>query len=257
MIHLNPCVWHCWLLILLNTSGGKVDSLSPRIGTGKIPAFGSSLLPLLHLSSKNDANADDAINDIDAEEANDFIGKASKISQPTKTDLYGEDELAGLLEMHKQLQSAMMPPQEPAELSAPKKIESPEDLFAGGLHSLILQTIDEIDEKKKGVEEEASQAQPWFSDSARKKVSKLDIIAVASDVDGTIIGFDQTIHPYTIDAINDAQKKSELKYVFPATGKTRWGARNSLGPKLSTFTEGPGVYCQVRATTSILFFDRI
>lgn len=252
MMHLNRCVWHFWFLALLNTSGLRIGALSPGLAIGKKATFGSSSPPLLRLSSKNDADDDDAPGESDVEDANDFIGKASGISQPSKTDLYSDDELAGLLEMHKQLQSAMMPPpQEPADPQTPQKIESPDDLFAGGLHDFILQTIDEIDEQaiKK---EDTPQDQSWFSESAREKISELDIIAVASDVDGTIVGFDQTIHPNTIGSIKAAQKSSKLKCIFPATGKTRWGARNSLGPELSSFTEGPGVYCQVRRDTSLI-----
>ncbi len=204
---------------------------------GKKSAVGSPSLPLLHL--KNSADDDDE------EEANDFLGQASKISQPIKTDLYGDDELMNLLEMHKQLQPAMMPSQTPSvEPTTPPKIESPEDLFAGGLHDMILQTLEDIEEEGKNNEDED---QSWFSASAREKVSKLDIIAVASDVDGTILGFEQTVHPNTINSIKAAVKSSKLT-MFPATGKTRWGARNSLGPELEIFTEGPGVYCQVSST---------
>ena len=246
MVQLNRCVWHCGFLALLNTSGLRIGALTPGIAIGKKATLGSSSLPVLRLSSKNDADDDGALSESDA---NDFIGKASGISQPSKTDLYGEDELAGLLDLHKQLQSAMMPPpQESADPQTPQKIESPDDLFAGGLHDFILQTIDEIDENA-NEKEETPQDQSWFSESARDKVSKLDIIAVASDVDGTIVGFDQMIHPNTIASIKAAQTSSKLSCIFPATGKTRWGARNSLGPELSSFTDGPGVYCQVRDMT--------
>lgn len=210
-------------------------ALTPGIAAGNKPAFGCSSLPLLSLSSKENADDD--------QDANEFDAKPPTNSRPTKADLYGEDELFSLLEMHKQLQPSMAPTQDPPP---PENIESPNDLFAGGLHDFILQTIDEIDEKAKEEEEQSTQAQPWISDSAREKISKLDIIAVASDVDGTIIGFDQKIHPSTIDSIKAAQKSSKLKWIFPATGKTRWGARNSLGSELSSLTEGPGVYNQVR-----------
>ena len=159
--------------------------------------------------------------------------------------------------MHQQLQSVMIPPpQESIEpTTTPQTIDSPKDLFAGGLHDFILQTIDEIETKEEQPEEDEPppqpQAQSWISDSARDKFSKLDIIAVASDVDGTIIGFNQKIHPRTTKSIKAAmQNNSELKWIFPATGKTRWGARNSLGPELACLTDGPGVYCQVRGVTT-------
>jgi len=215
-----------------------VKALATSRSLGKTTGFGRSQLPLLHLASTNndgdDGNgAPNETNDVDE---NDFIGRASKISQPTKSDLYGEDELAGLLNLHQQLQSAMAPP--PTEPSP--TIESPKDLFAGGLHDMILQTIEEIDDEKR--DDTERQNQPWISDDDRDKIS--NIIAVASDVDGTIVGFDQKIHPRTRDAINAALVSKKLKWIFPATGKTRWGARNSLGSELSRLTDGPGVYVQ-------------
>ena len=258
MMHSNLCVW-CYFgfLVVLIAGGGNVKALSSRISSGNKPVFGIiSSSPLLSLSSKNSADDDGHAvnNDVDSDpDSNDFLGQAEKISQPTKSDLYDDGELAGLLDLHQQLQSVMVPPpQESVEptttTTVPQTIDSPNDLFAGGLHDFILQTIDEIEEEK-----EEPQAQSWISDSAKDKFSKLDIIAVASDVDGTIVGFDQTIHPRTVDSIKAAisqKSSSELKWIFPATGKTRWGARNSLGPELACLTDGPGVYCQVRGVTT-------
>eukprot|EP00536_Pseudo-nitzschia_multiseries_P012940 jgi/Psemu1/210118/e_gw1.523.22.1 len=97
------------------------------------------------------------------------------------------------------------------------------------------------------IEEESNKPPPpeWIPDRVREKLSALNIIAVASDVDGTIIGSDQKVHPRTIQSIQVAKDDdSKLDWVFPATGKTRWGARNSLGPELACLTEGPGVYNQ-------------
>jgi hypothetical protein len=211
---------------------------------------------LLRLSSQKNADDDGVAGSDDSEDGatadggidfNDYVGKVSNISQPTKSDLYGDDELAGLLDLHQQLQSAMAPAPPPE--TTPQTIESPNDLFSGGLHDLILQTIDEIEEEEEEdtpPQQQRDESESWISEDTRDKLSKLDIIAVASDVDGTIIGFDQTIHPRTIEAIKAAQESSKLTWIFPATGKTRWGARNSLGPELSSLTEGPGVYCQVR-----------
>jgi hypothetical protein len=262
-MHSNLCIWgYFGFLVVLIAGGAEVKALSPRISSGNKPVFGvsSSSSPLLSLSSKNSANDDghavnNGVDSSDDSGAIDFLGQAEKISQPTKSDLYDDDELAGLLDLHQQLQSVVVPPpQESIEstttTSVPQTIDSPNDLFAGGLHDLILQTIDEIEE-----ETEEPQAQSWISDNDKDKFSKLDIIAVASDVDGTIIGFDQTIHPRTTDSIKAAMSQkgnSELKWIFPATGKTRWGARNSLGPELACLTDGPGVYCQVREVTTTI-----
>mmetsp|Transcript_9236 Transcript_9236/g.20033 ORF Transcript_9236/g.20033 Transcript_9236/m.20033 type:complete len:482 (+) Transcript_9236:142-1587(+) len=214
--------------------------------------------------STSDNSRDDKYSDIDVD---DVFNQASKISQPTKSGLYGDDELAGLLNMHQQLQSAMTPPppEAPIEPTEPEAIEDPSNPFAGGLHDLILQTVENIDDDEKEVEspttdglhdliletvekieEEENKPPPpqWISESVRENISKLNIIAVASDVDGTIIGSDQKIHPRTVLSINAALNSSKLDWIFPATGKTRWGATNSLGPELSSFTQGPGVYNQ-------------
>ena len=96
MMHLNRCVWHFWFLALLNTSGLRIGALSPGTAIGKKATFGSASPPLLRLSSKDDADDDGAPGDSGVEDANDFIGKASGISQPSKTDLYSDDELSNL-----------------------------------------------------------------------------------------------------------------------------------------------------------------
>lgn len=251
MMYLSRCVWYYWFLVAFDANGAEVTALSPKIVVGNKPAFGFSSLPLLYLSSENYADDDGAVNDssdnyhVDSDEdASAFLGEASNISQPTKSDLYGNDELRALLEMHHQLQSAMTPQPKASSIVQiiPQTFESPNEIVAGGLHDLILQTIDEIEDETK--EDKPPKAESWISDDVRDKISKLDIIAVASDIDGTIIAFDQKIHPATIDSIKAAQDSSEIKWIFPATGKTRWGARNSLGPELSSLTEGPGVYVQ-------------
>ena len=278
MLHLKRYVWYYCFLVALNAYRQKAEALSPRTAPRK-PAASASLLSHAIvcstssslssscLFSNNGADDDgagsssDDVSGINDKNGNDFEGQASKISQPSKSDLYGDDELAGLLEMHQQLQSTMIPPQPPSEPTNPPKIESPNDLFAGGLHDLILQTVGKIEDEAKEEDQTvtvppssstSSLTQSWISDSAQEKISKVDIIAVASDVDGTIIGSDQKIHPRTRDAIiRAAQGSSKLEWIFPATGKTRWGARNSLGPELSSLTEGPGVYVQVRRARRI------
>ncbi|OEU06197.1 haloacid dehalogenase-like hydrolase [Fragilariopsis cylindrus CCMP1102] len=164
----------------------------------------------------------------------------------TKSDLYGDDELANLLQMHQQLTS---------EMTFKSKMSSNPNPVA--LHDFVLQAIGEIDIDSESDSNSNSdsdsvdeQQQPaWLSKSVKEKIMKCNIKAIASDIDGTIIGSDQKIHPKTEQAILRAQSlsvqsNSTLKYVFPATGKSRWGAMNSLGPELSFLGDGPGVYCQ-------------
>jgi len=219
-----------------------------------------------------DGKNDDKYSNFDVDQ---IFQRTSKISQPTKSDLYGDEELASLMSLHQQLQSSMEQPQ-PSPAPPETTIEEPGDLLAGGLHELILETVETIDKKAdtteskepsplaasesasaslheliletvEQIEEEANKPPPpeWIPDSVRQRLAGLRIVAVASDVDGTIIGADQTVHPRTIQSILAAQKEdSGMDWVFPATGKTRWGARNSLGPELASLTEGPGVYNQ-------------
>jgi Cof subfamily protein (haloacid dehalogenase superfamily) len=192
----------------------------------------------------------------------------------TKSDLYGDDELASLLQMHQQLNSEMKFKSK-SNLD-PVALEIEEQFFSqtienqntedfpvpNSLHDFVLQAIGEIEIETKPESDSwpdsvAEQQQPaWLSESVKDKITKYNIKAVASDIDGTIIGSDQKIHPKTKHAIQRAAAQiaaqsnanstssSKLKWIFPATGKSRWGAMNSLGPELSFLGDGPGVYCQ-------------
>ena len=189
----------------------------------------------------------------------------------TKSDLYGDDELANLLQMHQQLNSEMTFKSKMSSNPDPVALEIEEQIFSqtienqntedfpvpDSLHDFVLQAIGEIDIDSESDSNSNSdsdsvdeQQQPaWLSKSVKDKIMKCNIKAIASDIDGTIIGSDQKIHPKTEQAILRAQSlsvqsNSTLKYVFPATGKSRWGAMNSLGPELSFLGDGPGVYCQ-------------
>ena len=189
----------------------------------------------------------------------------------TKSDLYGDDELANLLQMHQQLNSEMTFKSKMSSNPDPVALEIEEQIFSqtienqntedfpvpDSLHDFVLQAIGEIDIDSESDSNSNSdsdsvdeQQQPaWLSKSVKEKIMKCNIKAIASDIDGTIIGSDQKIHPKTEQAILRAQSlsvqsNSTLEYVFPATGKSRWGAMNSLGPELSFLGDGPGVYCQ-------------
>jgi hydroxymethylpyrimidine pyrophosphatase-like HAD family hydrolase len=189
----------------------------------------------------------------------------------TKSDLYGDDELASLLQMHQQLNSEMTFKSKMSSNPDPVALEIEEQIFSqtienqntedfpvpDSLHDFVLQAIGEIEIESESESESDSDSdsvaeqptQSWLSKSVKDKIMKDNIKAVASDIDGTIIGSDQKIHPKTKQAILraqalSAQSNSTLKWVFPATGKSRWGAMNSLGPELSFLGDGPGVYCQ-------------
>ena len=246
-------LYKCFCFLVGIACWGRVKALSPRITKGYKSALDSSSLhSLVYLASKKNVEDDGALNDTDDDHVgndNDvdvYAATTSNFSRPSKLDLYNHDELAGLLEMHQQLQSLMMPPNtsNDSESTKHQTIESPTEIFAGGLHDLIVQTIGDIEEEGKGGQ--PTQTESWLSDKTRAKISNLDIKAIASDVDGTIVGFDQKIHPKTRDSIKAVQDSTSIEWIFPATGKTRLGAKNSLGSELSSLTEGPGVYVQVR-----------
>lgn len=226
----------------------RVNSFSPRTAERLISASGFQSFRSVHLDSKTCTDDDGALNDANENhvgsdnDVNDSAAKVSKVSQPSKLDLYDSDELTALLEMHQQLQSTMMPPKTSTASTKDQTTESPNDIISGGLHEFILQTINEIEEGGEAGKPPCNES--WISDEVRTKVSNLDIVAIASDVDGTIVGFDRKIHPRTRDSIRAAQESADIEWIFPATGKTRWGARNSLGSDLSGLTEGPGVYVQ-------------
>ena len=87
-----------------------------------------------------------------------------------------------------------------------------------------------------------------------------NITAIASDVDGTLLSTDHTLSDITKKAIelavkevsrgsndgdNSNNNKAGLKYFFPATGKSRRGALDSLGPDIRALLENlPGVFVQ-------------
>lgn len=81
------------------------------------------------------------------------------------------------------------------------------------------------------------------------------ITAIASDVDGTLLSTDHTLSEMTKNAIKRAVREASqpqssssgkrLRYFFPATGKTRKGALDSLGPEMrDLLSQLPGVFCQ-------------
>lgn len=170
-----------------------------------------------------------------------------------KDDLYQDDELMNVLAIHETLVSSDF-----------KKSSSavPEQ----SLHELVLASIggktpsestpskgnsaDSVDVFAARVER-----LPYQIDSAMRK-KKDGIRAIASDVDGTLLSSRQTLHPRTRQAIKRAIQYSagrsangnkSIDYFFPATGKSRRGALDSLGIEIgSLISEGkvPGVYLQ-------------
>ena len=152
---------------------------------------------------------------------------------PSKGDFYSDEELGNLLELHRQLLG----------VTQQSRDEQPEDLIPS-LHHLVVQAAKNID---KGKESECV-TYDWLTEEIRQKALK--ITAIASDVDGTLLRSNYTIHPRTKQAVQRAIQSAfsplgKLKTFFPATGKTRWGCLNSLGPEVASLvSQCPGVFIQ-------------
>ena len=156
-----------------------------------------------------------------------------------KRSLYADDELMNLLEIHNDLSD---------ELSHDDNGSDFEEDPSFSLHELVMKAVGEENPSSSVVEQIEREPQSQFSfqpssnvhldDETKKKIKQ--IRAIASDVDGTILTTKQTIHPRTKIAIKKAielsigkQEKSQtsstsIDYFFPATGKSRKGAIDSL-----------------------------
>ena len=158
-----------------------------------------------------------------------------------KGALYNEEELMNLLATHQNLSDDIIG----SDTTAPSTSES------GGIlsiHDLVMNTIEEDNT------DSSDKSNTGISPDLKQK-SKT-IRAIASDVDGTILTSEQTIHPITRNAIKQAVGLAMTSststsiapfFFFPATGKSREGALSSLGYEMSTLltqSNVPGVYLQ-------------
>lgn len=153
-------------------------------------------------------------------------------------DLYAEEELTNILELHKEINSR-----------AEEKRNGDAEESMPSVHDMVMRAIGEAGKVPDlEVVDRLSRSYPWDTDSIREKMSQ--VVAIASDVDGTLIGSTQMVHSRTKDSVMRAVQASfsplgKLKHFFPATGKTRWGALNSLGPDIAAMlSQCPGVYIQ-------------
>jgi Cof subfamily protein (haloacid dehalogenase superfamily) len=191
------------------------------------------------------------------------INKDGMANQPSKTDLYSTDELFGLLNIHTTLKDSTVD-----FLSSTSDIVNDtavlKESSSLSLQDVIEQAVDDITktaltEVQTPWDSELSDgdAQQWKSLKFQSTLGMSDfaqripqIRAIVSDVDGTLLGTDHTLHPITEQSIVNAVEASfsplhPLQLFFPATGKTRIGAFNSLGSKMKALLQqSPGVYVQ-------------
>jgi len=174
--------------------------------------------------------------EIDFGGSSDLDGLKSRMGE-----LYKEEELLELLGAHEQLTS---------EIASMEKVTDDNKAPPMSLHDLIMKTIEDSDNDQDSVRN--------FDENVLKEKAK-HIRAIASDVDGTLLTSEQTIHPTTLAAVVRAIEEStsssssslnsndELKHFFLATGKSKKGALDSLNEPIASLVKSrnvPGVYIQ-------------
>ena len=175
--------------------------------------------------------------------------KRSDDGQPGKGDLYSDDELFDLLNLH----LALNPEKEEEEQKLNEELNV---ASIPSIHDLVLEAIGEEDSTSSETVE-----QPTTTTDNQLRFDNLQTIlrekkpyitAIATDVDGTLLSSGQELHPSTRDAIvkaidqcyssNGSEEGGKIKHFFPATGKSRQGAIGSLGDDVGPLlNKCPGV----------------
>ena len=190
-----------------------------------------------------------------------------------KGSLYSDDELMGLLSIHNDISDELNDCCDSHDDKIDNQLpQIPQENSPFALHDLVLKTLGNGDENSESIN--SSNSISSSSEGPDRKEKKEETIqlnsemkqkinqirAIASDIDGTILSKRQTIHPKTRMAIqkaihlsmeSDSKPKSSktIDYFFPATGKSRKGALDSLSNasiEIGSLIEHncPGVYLQ-------------
>jgi haloacid dehalogenase-like hydrolase len=211
--------------------------------------------------------------------------------KPNKLDLYSADELWNVLNIHQQLNDEELVNDENNNKNNNNKKANSNDLSKGitpDLHEMVLQALQQMEgsaseNNNEKDENDAAATAPstgggvmlQLNDRLRSKLRK--IRAIASDVDGTLVAAKYNVHPTTQAAVikavqaaygdsDDTTKTNDdLQLFFLATGKSRAGAMESLGPEIQrVMTQQysvPGVYIQglycVDNQGSVIFEKRL
>ena len=197
-------------------------------------------------------------------------------NRPSKADLYSDEELESLLNIHQSLSETTFSSDSTASSSATAKEGEDEGDSFMSLHEFVVQQTSAGD--LAGTKNGALPAQPLVQQQpeglsgsgSRNKYrqlldddptlrSKLESVRmVASDVDGTLLTSDHKLHPTTLSAIKravrsareerkqqDGNSYSGLQHFVLATGKSRAGALGSLGEEVTELlSRVPGVFIQ-------------
>jgi Cof subfamily protein (haloacid dehalogenase superfamily) len=150
-----------------------------------------------------------------------FAAQEGKQPPPSKGDLYSQEDLQAIFDLHNNLQEFR---------DAYRPTNSLEEI--PNIQDLVQQFLQE-------------------STIEKEETTKLkNIRAIASDVDGTLLTSNHTMHPRTASALLQILQQvqdpsSPLQFFFLATGKTRPGAWHHMPPELQLLLQTcPGVYIQ-------------
>jgi len=192
---------------------------------------------------------------------------SGKMTPPSKADVYSNDELMTLLNIHTNLTESMPGFGGATRANEEEKEEAPEIGNILSLQDLVEQTVQEISNEQQSPSMSSTLKfdSHFTSDDLRELLPK--IRGIASDVDGTLLSKDHKLHPNTQQAIERAVEAvfspiHPLQHFFLATGKTRAGALNSLGPEVTALLQNsPGVFIQgvycVGADGKVLFEQKL
>ena len=232
--------------------------------------------------------------------AENFDPFAFRTNRPNKADLYSNQDLENLWNVHNSLEfPETTPSSKQRDDDDDDDDDQQGDLMIPSLHDLVLETVQTLETEQftlNGgeigspppleiiVESTTSTTMmsttPGSSSSSSSSKSKYKYIlddemrsqlqrirAVASDVDGTLLSSDHSLTASTKAAVEKAVETafsplSPLEYFFPATGKSRAGALQSLGPDMSALlSQVPGVFLQglycVSASGDVIFERRL
>lgn len=197
---------------------------------------------LLNLRASSPELSDDEGDELIQRMTKNFFGSNpplnpfERVNRPNKLDVYDVSELQTLWNIHERNKQVF---------KAEQDVQSIDGTNVLSMHGLILQSLGETLAENT---EPASILLDWMDDNTKQKIA--NVRAIASDVDGTLLTSKMTLHPRTKQAIQRslAAARSPLQpiqWFFPATGKSRKGALDSLGPEIGALlATAPGVFLQ-------------
>lgn len=188
-----------------------------------------------------------------------------------KSNLYSDEELFRVLKLHEDLQKVNEGREDDCndknmednikQSESDKELDLQLFMGSGGLQELIAKTLKDDNAMPSVGLTKAPTLQMIDIDEQLQARSK-GIRAIASDVDGTILTSKMSVHPRTRLALKRAIQSSSswtsgdrngdtsaggrIQYFFPATGKSRMGALDSLGIEIGSLVAQNcgGVYLQ-------------